>query len=189
MSPHAAHDDAIGSSRLLALCALMVAVPGPRAGRSRSTRFRRQRTITTEEVVEADMESARLSLGPMRVIPMIVVDNAGYDSNVFSRPDGSAQGRRLDGDRGRRRSRHPAPMGSKIYLRFVAVPSYIWYDKLVDRRTWARRLFGVLPRARQPALVRGDGFARPGDGGPELGDAGHGHRNREGRRGQARGRV
>jgi hypothetical protein len=94
-----------------------------------------ERTITTQERVEADMESARLSLGPMRIIPMVVVENAGYDSNVFSRPDGQpkisdwtvtagAGGRGL------------LPMGSKLYLLFTAVPTYIWYDKLTDRRTW-----------------------------------------------------
>jgi len=67
---------------------------------------------------------------------MIVVDNAGYDNNVFSR----AEGEPIVGDytvTAGAGGRAILPMGSKFYLRLVVVPQYIWYDKLADRRTWA----------------------------------------------------
>ena len=95
----------------------------------------RGRTVTTEERIEAEMQSARLLVGPFRVIPVIVVDNAGYDSNVFSRPSGQPKVGDWTASAGAG-GRVLFPMGSKFFLRLVAVPQYIWYDQLVDRRTW-----------------------------------------------------
>jgi hypothetical protein len=95
----------------------------------------RERTITTAEQTEYDMQNARLQWGPMRVFPMIVVDNAGYDNNVFSRTEeeGIISDWTVTAGAG---GRILLPLGKKFYLRAMAVPSYIWYDKLVDRRTW-----------------------------------------------------
>jgi hypothetical protein len=97
----------------------------------------RARTVTTAEVVDAEMKNARLLLGPMRVYPMIVVTNAGWDSNVFSRPEGGDEP--IVGDwtvTAGAGARALLPMGKKLYLRLLAVPQYIWYDALVERRTW-----------------------------------------------------
>jgi hypothetical protein len=95
----------------------------------------RGRTITTAERVEADMNSARLHLGPLRIIPMIVVDNAGYDNNVFSAPEGEPKVGDWTATAGGG-GRVILPMGSKFFLRAVAIPQYIWYAQLENRRTW-----------------------------------------------------
>lgn len=95
----------------------------------------RDRTVPPSEALQQDLQEARLRLGPIRVIPMIKVSEAGYDNNVFSRSADEnpvsdwtvtvgAGGRAI------------LPLGSKFYLKAVVVPEYIWYDKLADRRTW-----------------------------------------------------
>jgi hypothetical protein len=127
----------------LAVCAGMLARATLGQGSVEIDQVPTERTISTQERIDADMESARLSLGPLRVIPMVVVENAGYDTNVFARPDGQpkiADWTVTVGGGGRAL----LPMGPKIYLRFVGVPTYIWYDKLVDRRTWGGDFSGAF---------------------------------------------
>lgn len=114
-------------------------LPGQSAAQLTVDQVPNGRTITTAERVEQEIQSARLRLGPLRVIPMVVVDNAGYDNNVFGRPEGNPA-LPIVGDytvTAGAGGRGILPMGSKFYLRLVAVPQYIWYDKLADRRTWA----------------------------------------------------
>jgi hypothetical protein len=108
------------------------------AGQTQYDQVPRERTVTTQEVVEADMQNARLVVGPMRLVPTILVEDAGYDNNVFNAPSNQPQDIVSDwtatvGAGGRM----ILPLGSKFYLRAVAVPQYIWYNKLADRRTWA----------------------------------------------------
>jgi hypothetical protein len=94
-----------------------------------------QRTITTKEAIDADLQNARILLGPMRVFPMVVIDQAGYDDNVFSRAEGEPKVGDYTFTAGAG-GRILVPLGTKFYLRAMAVPQYIWYDKLVERRTW-----------------------------------------------------
>lgn len=124
--------------RAAATAALAAAVAlTPDAARAQLTadEVPRDRTVPPAEVLQRDLQDARLRLGPLRIIPMIKISEAGYDNNVFSRsadenPIGDwtvtagAGGRAI------------LPLGTKFYLKAVAVPEYIWYDKLVDRRTW-----------------------------------------------------
>jgi opacity protein-like surface antigen len=120
------------------LAVLASAPGGVAAAQAMIDQVPRTRTVTTREVVDADMESARLSLGPLRVIPMIVMDEAGYDSNVFNAPQSRPE--EIVGDWTATvgfGGRGILPMGSKMFLRLIAVPQYIWYNQLADRRTWA----------------------------------------------------
>jgi hypothetical protein len=97
-----------------------------------------RRTIPIREQVEQEMESSRLTLGPFRVTPLIAISNAGYDGNVYSVPNESTDREKIGdwtatvGAGGRA----ILPMGSKLYLRLVAVPQYVWYSTLEDLNTW-----------------------------------------------------
>ncbi len=121
-----------------ALAVLFAAHAGGAAAQAMIDQVPRERTVTTPEVVDADMQSARIHLGPMRVIPVIVMDEAGYDSNVFNAPESRPE--EIVGDWTATvgfGARGILPLGSKMYLRLIAVPQYIWYNQLADRRTWA----------------------------------------------------
>jgi hypothetical protein len=97
-----------------------------------------RRTVPIREQIEQEMESSRLTLGPFRVTPLITVDNAGYDGNVYNVPNEAADREKIGdwtatvGAGGRA----ILPMGSKLYLRLVAVPQYIWYSTLEEFNTW-----------------------------------------------------
>jgi hypothetical protein len=89
------------------------------------------RTIPAKEEVDADMQTARFRLGPVRLIPTITVKDAGYDNNVFGTTENPV------GDWSftvRGGFRFIVPFGTKIYLRGSALPEYTWYDKLSERR-------------------------------------------------------
>jgi hypothetical protein len=91
------------------------------------------RTIPAKEQVDADMQSAKFHLGPIRFIPSIAVRDAGYDNNVF----GTEQNQVSDWSFAIRGGvRVIVPFGSKIYFRGSALPEYTWYDKLAERRGW-----------------------------------------------------
>lgn len=88
------------------------------------------RTVSTKEEVDSDLQRARLRLGPVRLIPRIVVSDAGYDSNVLDTtiPVADWTATFALG------LRFIVPLGSKMYIRADALPQYTWYDKLVERR-------------------------------------------------------
>jgi hypothetical protein len=89
------------------------------------------RIIPEEEEMRSDMARARLRLGPVRLIPSVLITNAGYDSNVF----GSAENPESDWTATFTAGfRFIMPLGSKMFLRADALPTYTWYDKLSDRR-------------------------------------------------------
>src|SRR5690348_16482740 len=89
------------------------------------------RTVPLEEEVRDDMARARLHLGPLRLIPSLTVTNAGYDNNVFATADNPVSDWTATFTAG---FRFLLPLGSKMYFRADAMPSYTWYDKLTDRR-------------------------------------------------------
>ena len=92
-----------------------------------------ERTITTKELIDADMQRSRFRLGPIRLIPSISVTNAGYDSNVFGDSVDPVSDWTFTIRGG---LRFLLPMGTKVYVRAEALPQYTWYDKLSSRRTY-----------------------------------------------------
>jgi hypothetical protein len=91
-----------------------------------------ERTIPAKEQIEADLQRSRLRLGPIRLIPSISVQNAGYDNNVY----GTSQNPVGDWYFTIRGGlRFLLPMGGKMYFRAEALPQYTW-DELPDRRTY-----------------------------------------------------
>ena len=91
----------------------------------------RGRTVPAREQVQQDMEKSTLRLGPARLLPTVLLSNAGYDNNVFgtsTNPVGDWTATVSAG------SRLLLPIGAKMYLTGDAMPSYTWYDKLASRR-------------------------------------------------------
>ena len=99
------------------------------------------RIIPEEEAIRNDMSRARLRLGPLRLIPSIEVRNAGYDNNVYASGDNQVSDYTATVTAG---FRFLLPVGSKMFLRADALPTYTWYDKLTDRRFFGGFYDGVL---------------------------------------------
>lgn len=89
------------------------------------------RIIPEEEQMRDDMARARLRLGPVRLIPSLLISNAGYDSNVFGSSENPVSDWTATFTAG---FRFIVPLGAKMFLRADALPTYTWYDELTDRR-------------------------------------------------------
>ncbi len=103
----------------------------------------RERIVPVKEQIESQMQSARWRLGPVRLIPELRISGPTYDDNVFG----------ASGDEAKVSDWYAifgaglglvVPIGHSVYLRGTAVPEYIWYDKLADRRQWGGNFGGVL---------------------------------------------
>jgi hypothetical protein len=80
------------------------------------------------------MERSRQRLGPIRVTPIFEVTQAGYEDNVF----GASEGEEKISDWSatiEAGGRFLLPMGSKVFLKGEALPGYIWYRDLSERRS------------------------------------------------------
>lgn len=126
----------------------------------------RGRTVPTAEALRRDVERSRFRLGPLRLIPVIEVNNVGYDSNVLGTPEERKEEKvsdwtvsisaGLDGI---------LPLGSKLFLRLRAIPQYTWYRELENRRIFGGlyegsflALFNRLSLEATGATSRGLGF-------------------------------
>jgi hypothetical protein len=99
------------------------------------------RIVPEHEEILSDMARARMRLGPLRLIPSIEVYNAGYDNNVYATSDNPVSDWTATVRGG---LRFLLPVGSKMFLRADALPTYTWYDKLTDRRFFGGYYNGVL---------------------------------------------
>lgn len=80
--------------------------------------------------VREEMGQSGIRLGPVRLLPWIIVRNFGYNNNIFGSSQDAvgdwtatlAAGARLY-----------VPIGSKSFLRVDALPEYTWYQKFSDR--------------------------------------------------------
>jgi len=97
----------------------------------------RGRTVPTLEQIRQDVGKSRLRLGPIRLIPTVKLSDAGYEDNVFGAPERDRLRKIADWSATvTAGTRWIVPLGSKIYLRGEALPSYTWYQKLSHRRTF-----------------------------------------------------
>jgi hypothetical protein len=101
-----------------------------------------ERTIPRHEEIEAEMGS-RFHLGPVRLLPQITLNGPTYDNNVLGAsgndPKVSDWSLTVGAGLG-----VLIPIGKKVYLRGTALPQYIWYDRLEDRRQWGGIYGGSL---------------------------------------------
>jgi len=111
----------------------------------------RERTVPSEEALKQQAGHARFRLGPLRILPTLIVTNAGYDNNVFGTPEtcppitGCGQPKTSDWTATvSAGARFVAPLGSKIYVQGQALPEYTWYRELSNRRTFGGLYRGSL---------------------------------------------
>jgi hypothetical protein len=107
------------------------------------------RTVPVRDEVNQEMEHSRFHLGPIKVQPVFSLRDVGWNNNVFgtaTNPIGdftitAAAGAKLI-----------VPLGSKLYVRGIAVPEYTWYDKTTELRhlggTYGGGLVGLFNRLR-----------------------------------------
>jgi hypothetical protein len=94
----------------------------------------RQRTVPAEEGLKEEIDRSLFRLGPLRLLPTVRVNNAGYDNNVFGNPEGEPKTADWSANV-TAGLRFVAPIGKKMYVAGDALPQYIWYRELADRRT------------------------------------------------------
>ncbi|MFN2386423.1 MAG: hypothetical protein ABR576_09085 [Thermoanaerobaculia bacterium] len=115
----------------------------------------RERTVPAEEKLRLDLENSRLRLGPLRLIPRFAV-SGGYESNVFGTTSNETDDWTLATTVG---TRFVLPLGSKVYLHGTALPRYIWYAELEERRRWTgagdAALIGFFNRVSLEVGARG----------------------------------
>jgi hypothetical protein len=109
----------------------------------------RERTVPAREAVKQEVENRRFRLGPFRLNPIVQISDLGYDSNVFGSPTGREVSDWTVGVRAG--FQWLVPVGSKLYVVGQATPSYSWYKKLAERRTFTGEyrtaLLGFFNRA------------------------------------------
>ena len=91
----------------------------------------RERLVPASEQIRTDLDSSPYHLGPIRLQPLLLFRDLGYNSNVDASPEnpiGDWTGTVAAG------ARWTVPFGSKMYLRGNALPEYTWYKELADRR-------------------------------------------------------
>ncbi len=118
---------------ILAGCLL----PGSASAQLTTDQVPRGRTVPTPEEVKQELEKSRFRFGPIRLIPTLLLSDAGYDSNVFGAFEKDEAKRVADWTATvTAGARWVLPLGSKGYLRGAALPEYIWYRDLTARRTF-----------------------------------------------------
>ena len=155
MMPSSGRTGSRGTGRSAALGAALILagafLPARLAAQLTTDEVPRGRTVALEAQIKSEVESSRFRLGPLRLIPVFRVSNAGYDSNVFGTPDvcpeltGCDQPKTDDWTATVSGGlRMVVPLGSKIFLRAEALPSYTWYQETEGRRTWGGFYAGSL---------------------------------------------
>ena len=151
------------SKLILALALLSTSVPAPVAAQfSQYTApgSLLERSTTTREQMENAIDNARWRFGPLRLSPWFAVRDAAFVSDVFSGssdPEGAEEesdftisvGAGLQGF---------VPFGSKTFLTIDALPQYVWWQELEERRRlngyYGAGLFGLFNRLTAEATVR-----------------------------------
>jgi hypothetical protein len=119
-------------SSVAVLLALAAGV-SPTMGQATSDRVPAGRVPPSAVAVHDDPEQNRYHLGPIRLFPFVQIDNAGYNNNVFGTASGKVADETADISAG---ARLLIPIGSKLFLRGLAAPEYIWYDHLAEGRAF-----------------------------------------------------
>jgi hypothetical protein len=112
---------------------LALTAASPVMGQATSDRVPAGRVPTPAASVHADLEQNRYHLGPIRLFPFLQIDDAGYNNNVFGTASDKVADETADVSAG---ARFLIPIGSKLFLRGLAAPEYIWYNHLAEGRAF-----------------------------------------------------
>ncbi|HNX50071.1 MAG TPA: hypothetical protein PKL08_07910 [Thermoanaerobaculaceae bacterium] len=86
--------------------------------------------------IDAAMEQARWHLGPIRLQPWIGIRNIGYIDNVYGTEKDKVSDFTVSAGAGLRAY---MPLGAKTVVFARALPEYVYWKKLENRRVWAGR--------------------------------------------------
>lgn len=86
--------------------------------------------------IEQAMERARWRVGPIRLEPWIGIRNIGYVNNVYGTSSNQTSDFTVSAGAGLRAY---LPVGSKTILFARALPEYVWWKDLDNRRAWTGR--------------------------------------------------
>lgn len=86
--------------------------------------------------IEQAMERARWRLGPIRLEPWIGIRNIGYVDNVYGTSSNPVSDFTISAGAGLRAY---LPVGRKTVLFARALPEYVWWKDLENRRAWTGR--------------------------------------------------
>lgn len=122
---------AVGRSGVLRLGTLATAVvaatvlaSSPARAQLASDDVPRVRTIPAKEQLDLDMQRSRFRLGPVRFLPGFEVSEAGYNSNLFGRPQNPIRDWTATVSAG---TKLMLPFGPKLFFIGDAYPGYTWY--------------------------------------------------------------
>ncbi len=105
------------------------------------------RQVSTRDQVEAAMDEARWHLGPLRLAPWIGLRDVTYVNNVFDTATDTTSDVTATAGAG---LHGYVPIGPKLTLGAYALPEYVWWRRLANRRVWNGRygvgLFGYFNR-------------------------------------------
>ena len=106
-----------------------------------------QPRVPTKTAVDNAIENARFRLGPLRFGPWMELEDLSYTDNVFGteiNPQSDVTARVSAGLYGH------VPLGKKVVLGLVALPSYVWWKDISALRDWdyiaSAGLFGYFNR-------------------------------------------
>ena len=120
-------------SRLCLAAAGLALAAGAARAQLTSDDVPQERTVPEKAQIERDLQRSRWHLGSIRLLPSFAITNAGYDSNVYGTPTDPVSDWTFSIQGG---LRFLLPLGTKLYFRADALPSYTWYDKVSTRRSF-----------------------------------------------------
>ncbi len=149
MMPPVRHRAERDSRRLLTGLAVGLLLAAPASAQISTDQVARNRIVPTKNQVKEDAETYHFRLGPLRLAPVLELNNVGYDSNVFGLPPPLEVARwTASATFG---FKWLVPAGSKFYVVGQAVPTYIWYQDLAIRSffggNYSAYLLGFFNRA------------------------------------------
>ncbi|HQP89300.1 MAG TPA: hypothetical protein PLL76_23860 [Thermoanaerobaculia bacterium] len=92
-----------------------------------------QRTLPAAEQVEQEIATARFRLGPLRVAPFLTLQNVGWTNNALVQSEGTVDDYTASVSAG---ARLVVPIGRKLFLRGTLAPTYDWYHRTTELRSF-----------------------------------------------------
>lgn len=99
------------------------------------------RTLPAAEQVEQEMATARLRLGPLRLLPFFTLSNVGWTNNALVTSEGTVDDYTASVSAG---TKLVVPFGQKLFLRGTLAPSYDWYYRTESLRSFGGVYSGEL---------------------------------------------
>jgi hypothetical protein len=115
------------------------------------------RTVPSAEQVERDMATARIRLGPLRLLPFFALRNVGWTNNALVTSEGETDDYTASVSVG---TAFVVPFGQKLFVRGAAAPSYDWYYNTEELRAFGGTYSGeVLGLFNRVTMSAGGGYS------------------------------